>query len=204
MVGKNRMVQKRGVDASTASRRQIISLLNARRERKYFGDIDTGTLTVAGGIARITQRIIQGDSSSTRDGAQIEMFMLKLHYNFRLGGATAGQARLIVFSDTQNAGTTPAVTDVLSTASPSSSYTRDVEIVKRYHILYDSIVGQTPSSATASIVRYVKLKPKYIVSYNGTTDAATANGKNAMFAILIADNTSTQFSVSYAVMYYDS
>jgi hypothetical protein len=201
----NSMASKKPT-SSTLTRQAVLSMLNARREKKYNDNAYSGTLTNSGVVSPWTEVVAQGDSSSTRDGAQIELVMLKLQY--RLANTASGTyiARIIVFCDTMNEGVMPAVTDILTTATVSSNYTRDVEIVKRYHILYDQSHSLTVGATTESIIKYQKIRCRRIVSYNGTTAATGSNGKNSVWTLRITNNGSTvvSYGISQGTLYYDS
>jgi hypothetical protein len=201
----NNMSSKKST-SSALTRQAFMSMLNARREKKYNDNAYSGTLTTSGSVSFWTENIAQGDSSSTRDGAQIELIMLKLYYSFTLATTLTATARIIVFIDTMNEGTVPVVTDILTSASVSSNYTRDVEIVKRYHILYDQSHSLTLGATTSTIIKYQKIRCRRILSYNGTTVAAGSNGKNAVFTLRITNESSNNlaYNISQGTLYYDS
>jgi hypothetical protein len=202
---KNNMASKKST-SSTLTRQAVMSMLNARREKKYNDNSYSGTLSNSGAVSPWTEVVSQGDSSSTRDGAQIELVMLKLFYRLIYSGTGTNIARIIVFIDTMNEGVMPSVTDILTSASVSSNYTRDVEIVKRYHILYDQAHSLTVNATTESIIKYQKIRCRRIVSYNGTTAATGSNGKNSVWTLRITDNVGTNvgYGISQGTLYYDS
>jgi hypothetical protein len=181
-------------------------MLNARREKKYNDNAYNGNLTTAGAVSPWTEVVFQGDSSTTRDGAQIELIMLKLYYTLSLVTTATGVARIIVFIDTMNEGVMPSVTDILTSASVSSNYTREVEVVKRYHILYDQSHSMTVNATTESIIKYQKIRCRRIVSYNGTTAATGSNGKNSVWTLRIGNvgGSNLSYAISQGTLYYDS
>jgi hypothetical protein len=201
----NNMSSKKST-SSALTRQAFMSMLNARREKKYNDNSYSGSLTTSGAVSPWTEVVAQGDSSTTRDGAQIELIMLKLYYTLSISTTATGVARIIVFIDTMNEGVNPTVTDILTSASVSSNYTREVEVVKRYHILYDQSHSLTVNATTESIIKYQKIRCRRIISYNGTTAATGSNGKNSVWTLRIGNvgGSNLAYGISQGTLYYDS
>jgi len=195
----------KGGKQSIMTRQAFTAMLNARRERKYNDNNYTGSLTTAGAVSPWTEVVAQGDTSTTRDGAQIELTSLKLHYSLELSTAGPALARIIVFIDTMNDGVMPAVTDVLTSAVVQSNYTRDVEIVKRYHVLYDQVHSLAIGGSNQGVVKYQNIRCRKVVSYNGVTAATASNGKNSVWTLRIGSvATNIAYSISQGTLYFDS
>jgi hypothetical protein len=190
------------------SKQQFKAMLNARRELKYFPYNDANVVTENGAVGVMSQHIILGDSSSTRDGAQIEV--VKLHCNLLVDCLVSTEfdnVRLIIFSDSQNNGAVPTVGEVLHRADPNSVYTRNVTVVKRFKILHDVHIALSATGSNRTVTRSIELKLDHIVNYLGDTSATTANGRGSIFYLICGDNASPNESVyefDFGFSYYDS
>jgi hypothetical protein len=157
-------------------------------ERKAFISGATGQVTSAAGTMwALTQGIVQGDAINTRDGTQITLQSLHLKIDAFMPSATiAAGVRLVVFTDTQNNGSLPAVLDVLNSTSMISPYSLIQQVTNRFHIHADIVKNFTAGGIQQHLFE-VKRSIANKVSYNGITDTATSNGKNALFFLIITD-----------------
>jgi hypothetical protein len=189
-------------------RKEVIAVLNSRVEHKHFTTVvASANYVVAGAVASMSTPIILGSNSNERDGAQIKPETLKVRWMSQNSSATAlSQARLIVFQDRQANGAIAAVTDVLATAEVNSQYSPVIQMEqKRFRILCDKTMDLNPYVAGPAIhTMELVLKPSGPITYNGTTNAATAQGKNAINYLLIGTAVTSQYVLSYDVGYTDS
>jgi hypothetical protein len=157
-------------------------------ERKAFISGATGQNTSAAGtVWALTQGIVQGDAINTRDGTQITLQSLHLKIDAFMPSATiAAGVRLVVFTDSQNNGSLPAVLDVLNSTSMISPYSLIQQVTNRFHIHADIVKNFTAGGIQQHLFE-VKRSIANKVSYNGVTDVATSNGKNALFFLIITD-----------------
>lgn len=194
--------------ASSALTKQAFeSMLNARREKKYFTLNDESTVPANGAVTPITQGIIQGDSAITRDGNQMDMVKLSIRLQLALNTSTnTDWVRFIVFSDGFANGTYPSVTQVLEAADPNASYTREVVITHRFKIWHDVILPMCNSGQNKCLAHVKDIVMRHKVTYLGATDAEGSNGKNAMYYLLCGDETTnlTLFNLDMGVFFYDS
>ena len=92
----------------------------------------TGAITLLNGVAR-------GDDVNQRIGRRSRHALeLRLHRSVVSPSGTRQISRVLVVLDKQANATTPAITDVLVTASPYALYNRDN--ASRFHVLYDNSV----------------------------------------------------------------
>ena len=160
-------------------------------------------VTAGGAIFNVTPQIIQGDSNSTRDGSQINL--TKVQWRFEtLGVAVSGVTRVVVFQDTQNNGVVPGITDVLDNANVISPLNvLNFVTNKRFKLLHDeavqcNIAGQNLQFRTATWTS--KLNKQ--VTYNAATNVAAANGRNAIFMLVIGTATNT-FDFAFQLDFLD-
>lgn len=210
--GKKKTYRKSGSSALSMARMALKgvgflkSVLNPERK---FVDVDggggsfavsnTGFITYLSGIA-------QGDGVNNRDGNSVKTSDMLFRFAFTLDPAatTPCRIRMILFIDTDNLGTAPAVTDVLQTVSALSALERTTQSGGRFRILADRIMSLTliKSSITGKI--YKKLG--HHLKYGGTTSAGADAREGAVFALFISDQAANDPSVSYnsRIKYYDN
>jgi hypothetical protein len=183
------------------------SMLNARREKKYFTLNDEDTVPVNGVVTPIIQGIIQGDTAITRDGNQLDLVKISIRLQLALNTSTnTDWVRFIVFSDGFAAGSLPSVAQVLEAADPNASYTREVVVTHRFKIWHDVILPMCNSGSNKCLAHIKDLPMRHKVTYLGATDATGSNGKNAMYYLLCGDEPTnlTLFNLDMGLSFYDS
>lgn len=115
--------------------------------------------------------------------------MRSIYLKLNISGNVANSqtnVRIIIFQDLENTGTAPAMSDVLTSASNSSSYLSvlNVDYIPRYKILYDKTVSLiTANNLTTILSKYIKI---YIhIKYTGPT--VSEYYKNMVFMGVILD-----------------
>lgn len=184
---------------TTRSVQRIVegALKRVQEHKAMSADIAAADVNTTGLVQPITQHIVQGDTYVTRDGNEAILEQLVVRWNTsNLEPEAAGvksriAVRFIVFKDTMNGGTLPAITDVLASSSVWSAYNGLTVIQqKRFQILTDKVLdlvsGTHKESISMTIVHNMKLK----LFYNGTTFATTSNGRNAIFLLVLSSATS--------------
>lgn len=166
----------------------VRSVLDSRIEHKRITAVGAlADLATAGVVNTISMAVTQGDGIGNRSGNVIRPVSLKIRVQM---GQLAGNydsfvARFIIFQDTMCNGSTPAVTDLLSSADPLSGYEPETRQARRFKVLHDrtlTLTGQTKNNR-----RYlsVDLPMKGAIHYLASTGAATDQGKNSIFALFI-------------------
>jgi len=183
----------------------IRSALRTGREIETATFTNVGTVTfAAGSLQNITQGIIQGIGSSQREGNQIQLTMLHARVH-TFSVAVSGVSRYILFQDTQANGVVPTVVEVLDNANMVSVRNGlNWDTNKRFHMLAD-FTHQVPIAGEAIKVFDVTFSAKLLkpVTYLATTSVAAANGKNAIYMLVIGNSTNT-YDYSFQVVYTDS
>jgi hypothetical protein len=165
-----------------------MSVLKSVAEKKVSILSATGQAASSTGLIwALTQAIIQGDSVFTRDGSQIrlEQTHLKLEV-FMPTAAIAASTRFIVFSDSMNNGSLPAVLDVLNTAALLSPFSVNQQLTNRFKVHADVVKSFTAGGIQQVVFDIMKPINK-VISYNASGDTAAANGKNSLFMLVITD-----------------
>lgn len=151
-------------------------------------NIGATSYATAGATEPVTQSIIQGSATSQRDGSAIVIREIEYREVLNLLSATIGAAvRTLIVLDTQNTGVVPAITDVLDNAQVQSPYNVNTRINKRFRILYDVMHGLAVGGPTQEVTVHWRYTKMIQVKYNGTTNAAASNGRNALFVYHITD-----------------
>ncbi len=198
-------VQGRKSAENARIRQMVRSMIAANVELKRYVVAFTGiTTSTAGSVSPVTQGIVQGDSLLTRDGDQIIVKNLWIRYQLTMNTGMVNTQRLIVFWDNQANGATPAVGEVLNSASWITGYNPVIQQQRRFHILLDKAVVASNNGSNTSNNREWKFKLNHRVTFLGTTDVATANGRGAMFVLFISDGANALYSASFSIEFTDS
>lgn len=190
------------------TRQQFTSMLNARREMKYFTDNDETTVPVDGVIGPMTQGIITGDTADARDGNQISVSKLDINLTLLLNSAvTVDTVRFIVFADMQANSVYPIVGNLLVAADPNASLTREVRVTRRFRILHDVLLPLSIAGNSRILVHRKSLKlSNHVVTYSGTTNVEASNSRGALYYLICGDLSAnfTAYNFDYAFSFYDS
>lgn len=198
---KNRSVKQ------TTVRRIVRDVVNSTIEHKMITALTNGTIMVTAGVLfPITQSIIQGDNVSQRSGNVITVKDIDMQWSTNSPvGATI--TRFILLSDTMaNTGIALAVTDVLAAATYNSGYNLLNLQKNRFKIYKDEFIASTVLSATQKVVRTHHIRVSKKVYYNNVASTSDANGKGAIYLLVISDATavSDAFDWRYQLQYTDA
>lgn len=181
------------------------AIANTAEKKVLVGSATTQTTTNVGQVWALTQGIVQGDAVNSRDGTQITIQSYRLKADVFMPTATiAAGVRIIIFTDSQNNGSLPSVTDVLATNSFISQYSIIQQVTNRFHIHHD-VTKNLTAGGIQQVVFDLSKSMRHKVSYNGTTDVAASNGKNALFALIITDvgTNFPTYDFTYTIRYLD-
>ncbi len=186
-------------------RAMIKGVIGQALEQKRYVVASTGlTTSAAGTVSPITQGIIQGDTVSTRDGNQIVVHQVVFRHQLIASAASLVAQRVIVFSDTMADGATPAVADVLDSASFITGYNVANAQERRFHIIHDQFVTSSSTGQNFNAMHTWTFKLNKKVTYNAATNVAGANGRNSLFVLFIADSAIASYGLSYEVKFTDA
>lgn len=158
---------------------------------------NTGTITLLNGMS-------QGDTSSARTGNSILMRNVHLRLAFTQHATpTSTIYRVMLVLDKQQiADTTPAITDILESASPFSPLATNS--VGRFTIMKNWFFGTDDQRSNQKLITYFK-DFRFHTKYNGT--AGTDIQKNGLYLVTISDQpgaTAPTFQYSWKVGYHDN
>jgi len=197
-------------------RKVVKSILDSRVEHKQITFDFSATSLSAGVVTNITEGIVQGDGVNNRSGNQIIVDHIDFHISAVSAANVSSYLRVILLVDRINLGSRPSVTDVISTAVPSSSYAVQGRVQNRFKILADFnlLTSQANNSngtnvilsglpAIAATKHTIRLRDK--VYYNAATAVAGANGKGAIHMLFIDQtNSGCTYTVGMNIAYTDS
>lgn len=201
-MGRSANMRKGSV--ARAAKRAVLRVMKSQMEEKVILAVITAAATpTAGTVLPLTVGVIQGDAINMRSGDTIAP--ISLHFRTNSQAITNPQTtRFIVLRDNMNNGSTPAVTDVLDNNDYLSMYnSRTVYQQKRFTILHDHF-DDVQITGRSIVTRQQALPKVGKIFYNGATAVATANGKGALFVLIIASNSSGTYDWSFEMKYHDA
>lgn len=165
----------------------VKKLLNV--EYKHYDQAGTAAPPTAGQVILFDNGMLQGDSTTQREGNSILVKSLQFKGRF-ISTVNAQQVRVLMVQDTDNQGAAPAVTDILSAADPNAFY-NVIDYPGRFRILGDKTVNL--SGAVGPSIREINMYHKggFHIKYNGATGAVTDRRKNAVYILWISTGSST-------------
>lgn len=182
--------------------RTVKEVIESTAENKRLVFLDnTNIVSNTGTVVNISNNIVQGDNFSDRTGDQIRA----LHQTLYVRGTaiTDNQSiRFIWFKDNTNRGTTPAVTEVLDTASVTSQYNGVTMQQRRFTIYHDLTLDL---SLNGEIIKHAErvVNRRQQIFYNGAAAVASANGPGATFVLVIGSHATGQWDASAMIRFLD-
>lgn len=178
--------------------------LSSREIKKYTAN-NGGTTSSSGVVVPVTVNIAQGDNISDRAGDEIRMVRCDFHFEANMNfSAGAERIRFVCFIDKRNLGSTPAVTDVLNTASTIAFINTINDQSHRFTILCDKKMTLTIGGGYGQSMSHVQrfVRPK-LVSFLGTTGV---QGNGHVYVLIISDLGALNgaYNVSWNVRYTDA
>jgi len=196
-------------------RKVVKQMLNAQLEHKVLSNA-TGVIdwTTAGVVSLISTDVAQGDDLNQRSGSQLILEKVKLVMTSTAVAGSTSTLRVILFIDHINNGSVPAITDILTAATPTDAYALPAQSVGRFKILGDWFMltsvntGNAGFGALSGLPAVVskeqtwKLKDR--VQYNAATNVAGANGKGALFMLFVDTGANCTYRVAMNLTYSDA
>jgi hypothetical protein len=178
-------------------------LLNVEIKRL---DNVTGTITPGtAGLLLNLSLIGQGDDWYQRNGLSVRTMALECRLTINVtAGGFQDHLRYILFSDTENNGANPAVTDVLEAATPRSPFNH--LNTQRFQILHDEMLGVS-TTGPALADRTIKMPLDCHLKYSAAAAAVASGREGQLFGLLIGDvNGATASTASHTsrVSYIDN
>ncbi len=164
-----------------------MSLLNV--EYKFLDTIDSNVLvTTAGAIIPITN-IPQGDTSVSRDGAQVKITRFNFSAFVQLQ-STLVCYRIMIIQDMQTNGALFSLSDLLQDIGASANIVshNNLDNKFRFKVLYDNKFGLSDSSSQLKKISFNK-DLDMRVRYDGTVGDITDLTSNSLSLVFISTGT---------------
>jgi len=190
-------------------RKVVKQMLNAQLEHKVLSNA-TGVIdwTTAGVVSLISTDVAQGDDIGQRSGDLIRPKKLTFRIAIASNAGAAMISRIILFQDTMANGSTPAVTDILNSASNASAYKPTTFQEHRFKVLKDFVTTTNVLTQIEKREIVVVCPMRGVIHYVGSAAAAASAGKNSMYALFISDIAGTAgqktYNWSYQLEYTDA
>jgi hypothetical protein len=198
--------RNKNVSSSGNVRQVVKSILNARVEHKRAAVIFSVNSAAAGAITPITQGFVQGDDLGQRTG-NVSILERIDYVITSINILAPSRLRVILFVDHLNNGSIPAITDVLTAATPNDAFNPLTVQSNRFKILQDYYlltVGPPTTSSKHVNAKHYHLRPNQKVHYNAATNVAGANGKGAVFMIFLDTGANCTYSVGMNLTFSDA
>lgn len=164
------------------------------KELKTF-DFSYNTDPLSTGAIALITGIAQGDTSITREGLQIRPKSLELRLLLTANNSGTEYARMIIFRDTQQAGTAPTVAQLLEEDTVLGFPEHDTR--PRFKILRDKTFKLDNGNINGHIRKYFISLPKTSrIYYSGTTGSAISMGKNNLYVYWVSTTSADHPSLS--------
>ncbi len=175
-------------------------------ETKRFDTVVASSAnSTAGGVACLSL-IAEGGDYNNRDGRSVRACAFEARVDMRLdpAKALADTVRFVLFSDLENQGANPAVTDVLTAADPQSTFNADN--LKRF-LVFEDIYVSLDTYAGQRKVLSIKLPIDQHLRYRGATGAIASAAEGNLFYLVLSSSAvaSTSFTaVTSRVSFVDN
>lgn len=177
--------------------RSVKALINV--EVKNFDFVQTSTLvTDTVGISQLSN-IPQGDTTNTRDGAQIKMLGYDLNYLIRqdASATTVTWIRIMLVLDKQTNQAIYTNTDLLENVTTVDAIIspRNLDNMKRFSVLYDRVHTLSPGgSQGVHVKKYIKREA--LIRYDASTSAIADLTSNSLSLIQVGSQVTTDPAIS--------
>lgn len=179
-------------------------VFDSRVEKKVYSQTVVGaSVTTAGATLAISVGIVEGDDIFNRSGTVVRL--KKVRALFRgTAVTTSSSIRFIIFRDMLNTGTTPAPSELLPSGTWISQYadTREMQ-QKRFQIIKDTTMDLNIAGQNV-VTRQYDINMDGNCFYNGITNAATSNGRGALFLLVIGNAVSSAYDYTMQLVFTDA
>lgn len=183
---------------------KVNALAKASQANKHIISTSAaGTALATAGTVVYLSGISQGDDIINRNGnsINIEQLRLRVHAINGVGATAAYSLRCILFTDSEQLGALPAVTDVLTTATVWSSYAINNRLMSRFKIIRDKVITVGASGSDSDRIDFQWLIKKNMigkVNYINVGNSIASAGKNSVFfAFMLSSITVGVPAISY-------
>ncbi len=184
---KGNIFYRRASNKGVRLARKALSMLNV--EYKFHDvQLNTSVITDAPIITQLSN-IGQGDTQSTRDGAQVKAVRLNIKYILKGHvSATRTQVRIMIVHDKQTNQAIYTAANLLEDSSIVDNFTSMLNLDNKYRfrVLYDKVHVLNSSGGNRSIFKsiskHLSLKLRYDAAAGDITDLTSSSLSIVMFA----------------------
>ncbi len=146
--------------------------------------------------------LVQGDTTTTRDGSQVKFTSLRFGYVLKANtSATRATVRLMLVHDKQTNEAQATATDVLQDSTPIDAITSayNIDNVSRFRILYDKVHTLVIAGDTSVVHRTIHKKLNLKVRYDGNAGDVTDLTQDSIFLIMVSDTVTNDPNISFQI-----
>jgi hypothetical protein len=180
-------------------KKMVSDMIESRAELKRVVGTTSATGST-GGVLIYKSAIAQDDTYQGRTGDRIRVHSIE--WTAAYTDTANNLARFLLVEDTSNVGAAPVVTDVLSSATVFAHMNPIYEIQHRFRVLLDVVLATSAAGQQYVIQRGI-LRSKFPVYFNGTDATTTSGGKNAVYALVIANASTGTYNFTTSIRYTD-
>lgn len=194
-----KMTSRNGKGSRAGNKSRRTTAFALRREPKSAVVAYATAPALAGAVTHISV-IAQGDGLSDRSGDKI--FIEKVNLMVNSLSTASNNTRYVLVRDNFNLGTTPAYTDVFTSAFVASPYSSlNVVQQKRFRVLCDFVISGSVAGNSATTVRRT-INVNQPCFFSGA--ASTTKAVGSLYLCVITDvATSVAHDVEMQVIYSD-
>jgi hypothetical protein len=154
-----------------------------------FTDQSAALTPATTGTIYYMSAVSQDDTRSGRTGERITVEYIEWRWN--IIATLTSNYRMVIFRDMFNQQVAPAVSDVLQTASVSSSYSYANYVNnKRFKILFDRCTSQS-AVGDLSNTGSMRIPCRFINLFNGTGSTVASAAQGVIFLLVITDTAAS-------------
>jgi len=201
MASKNQLtVRSRGKRDNFVTKQAVRSMIESQLEKKIIVGTSNLTASVAGSVVYYST-IAQDDTINGRTGDKINL--KQVDWTFSYSDTVLSVCRVMLFMDSQNQGATPAVTDVLTSATVQAHLNTFNRLQNRFKVLADVVLDVAPGSRQY-VTRRGTVKVNMPTFFTGTTSGVASAGRNALFLLIVGAQASGGVAINVAQVYTDA
>jgi hypothetical protein len=195
---------RRGAARNTPSVASTVKLVIAEMAEKkvYIQSAVATSVVTTGTVINVSNNILEGDELNQRTGQVIRL--KRLRFLFRgTAVTTSASVRFVLLRDMLNTGTTPAVTDFLSSNNWISAYRDNRQIQQNQFKVIKDLTMDLNIAGENILTKQYDMMVKGVINYNGPSATASANGPGSLFLLVIGNSITTAYDYTIQVVYTD-
>lgn len=198
---RNQRNPKQGRGSGDARRlaqevRSLRRLIHVPEEKNL--DVDASTTPSTTGVLTLLSGLAQGTDIGNRVGDVIKVTRVSWNGRVAISSAssTFSTVRLIMFRDSENAGSVPVLADILEATGGTTAARSPINFInrKRFNVLWDQMIVLDSTSQYSEVVRGDMIVNK-TVRYRGTGNTVAAAAEGTIYWLFVSDEATNVPSV---------